>query len=1431
MNQKFKNRKFYNTNIFCFLLLFLFIILLSFGLSEIIEDNLNNNSKLSKRLESNNTNTNIIKDNDRLTINKEIESKKNWNLEDNKYLNKSLNNKNIKNIEIDNGNNILFILKDNNTIKDSYIINNSNISKNVENEKLNSFSNINKNNTNPSNINVNILKSNESILNNITYNEFQSNNVINILYNLLEPGSNKIINFLEIHNNLIKVISKSNNKSNNKSNISDAYGMLTFLWFYGIPNNEGKNEFPNGWPRNMDIAIRYAIKGTTKYRCGFCYTLIGLLSAWGYPPIVSQVHGWLGSNNNNIFKKLDKEINIKETDKIYQNIYLMLQNPYKYSTIFLDKSEFKFPIERGGYDMVYINYALASKNNDIIGQIASSYYLRYDLTGISYNYDKIPLSSGFSLHRIPKNITSNVGNSDSSTRCLLSLEPLLQVASQTLGDLAGTFLDNMGYLIRSSKIPEHDTRHYAQFVKSLAAERDPEGLTSLGELYYYGHTAGGIARDVNRAAELWDEAARRGDPQGALARAFLHLDGTLGREEDAGPYLRQVARYGEIPASALANYYIYKLGINNNKNMTIAGEYLKTAADNGDGNAQLILAHAYAGGKMDVIPPGGINDTMALKYYKMSAKSGRTVALFNSAILTLKGSDKSLKTEESRCIVATEFLFQVVRRNPIVKLLHALSKKSYNSGDIIGSLLREMTLSEMGILEGHINSHDLWKILAYKKINNKLKNNKIIKYIKTNKFSIFENINLYYIISEYFKKYCKIINTNLENILNKQINIKFNNISRNLLKDNLNKINIISTNSHCLNYPNLLWRKLIGYLDQCIINLALMILEFQSKSLEYNYPIIESKYYLFFDPLDQLSIDQRAKLDIIYTYKKNNLNQSKLSDFLNCWTRPESYYSSYHNNFTLNNQKFTNYIQDHIKNNYKYELQTKLFYPKKINYGNLYNIWLGPYNGSEDLSPKNFWLLFLKIGQYIIKLLFKFPLLSKLSNFIFKYFNIYNDSNKNIKIQYNVCLWCSYYYAVRASIQGDIISTYDIIRYHLEGSFGASNNETKALEFLIIGVNNRDPKSLLQYILFVHKGIGMKSNKGKAYRMLRYLLFKGSKHMNEVLPPIPSDPKYIPTLLDAIRDVFAPFIQNGSSINDDHISFISSIHENIFNSTKNNREKENIYPEEDEKEQKLTNYKNKKLGDEYISNIQSQQEITSRIIAAIVLFNFTLDWLYRRYIYNIFNLMDIRKKSKSIRLYYQKNVKYSNSNIIHNNYHEIQYQDYQQIFDNNLTKVFLSKDYNYTIYSNQLSNKKQNQNKGILNYLFNIYLIWDFIEYIQGISPIQIIDNIIKYFNNIQNYINKNFNNKDYEFKKDNQSFILFNEYNEDPFPLSPRFGFASDEQYNQISNIWLSSFSMKLYKFILKIIIIICIISLILPINIAISNLIQNSNINTFRV
>ncbi|OII76422.1 hypothetical protein cand_001900 [Cryptosporidium andersoni] len=1421
MNRRFTNRKFYNTNIFSFLLLFLFITLLSIGLSEIIEDNLSDNSILSKELESNNTNTNIIKDNDRLTTNKEIESKKDWNLEDKKYLNKSLNNKGMRDIEIGDGDNILFILEDNNTIKDPYTINNSNISRETENGKMNSFSNIKKNNTNSSNININILKSNESILNNITYNEFQSNNVINILYNLLEPGSNKIIDFLEIHNNLINVISKTNNKSN----ISDAYGMLTFLWFYGIPNNEGRNEFPYGWPRNMDIAIRYAIKGTTKYRCGFCYTLIGLLSAWGYPPIVSQVHGWLGSiNDNNIFRRLnkDKEINIKETDKIYQNIYLMLQNPYKYSTLFLDKSEFKFPIERGGYDMVYINYALASKNNDIIGQIASSYYLRYDLTGISYNYDKIPLSSGFSLHRSPKNITSNVGNSDSSTRCLLSLEPLLQVASQTLGDLAGSFLDNMGYLIRPSKIPEHDTRHYAQFVRSLAAERDPEGLTSLGELYYYGHTAGGIARDINRAAELWDEAARRGDPQGALARAFLHLDGTLGREEDAGPYLRQVARYGEMPASALANYYIYKLGINNNKNMTVAGEYLKTAADNGDGNAQLILAHAYAGGKMDVIPPGGINETMALKYYKMSAKSGRTVALFNSAILTLKGSDKSLKTEESRCIVATEFLFQVVRRNPIVKLLHALSKKSYNSGDIVGSLLREMTLSEMGILEGHVNSHDLWKILAYKKINNKLRNNKIMKYIKTNKVSISENINLYYIISEYFKKYCKIINTNLENILNKQINIKFNNIS-NLLKDNLNKINIISTNSHCLNYPNLLWRKLIGYLDQCIIDLSLMILEFQSKTLEYNHPIIESKYYLFFDPLDQLSIDQRAKLDIIYTYKKDNLNQHRSADFLNCWTRPESYYSSYYNNFTLNDQIFTNYIQDHIKDNYKYELQTKFSTPKRINYGNLYNIWLAPYNGSEDLSPRNFWLLCLKIGQYIIKLLLKFPLLSKLSNFIFKYFNIYNYSNENIKKQYNICLWCGYYYAVRASIQGDITSTYDIVRYHLEGSLGASNNETKALEFLIIGVNNRDPKSLLQYILFMHKGIGMKSNKGKAYRMLRYLLFKGSKNMNEVLPPIPSNPKYIPTLLDTIRDVFAPFIQN-SSINDDHIknSFLYSINEDIFNSTKSHQEKEDIYPEEDEKEQKLTNYKNKKLSDEYISNIQSQQEVTSRIIAAIVLVNFTLDWLYRRYIYNIFNLIDIRNKSKSIRLYQE--------NII-NNHHETQYQDYQQISNHNITNVFLSNHYNYTtIYSNQLSSKKQNQNEGILNHLFNIYLIWDFIKYIQGISPMKIIDNIIKYFN-IQNNANKRFNNEDHEFREDYQSFILLDEYNEDPFPLSPRFGFASDEQYNQISNMWLSSFSMKLYKFILKITIIICIISLILPINIAISNLIQSSNINTFRV
>ncbi|KAJ1612197.1 hypothetical protein OJ252_1314 [Cryptosporidium canis] len=1226
--------------------------------------------------------------------------------------------------------------------------------------------------------------------------DFYARSVFDRLFEMFEPASERVLDFEEIHRNLTRII----DTSRSSSNIGDSYGVLAYLWFYGIPDRRGRLEFPQGWPRNVDIALRYALKGATKFNCGFCYTLMGLLFAWGYPPLVNNTHGWIGVDNSTTKQDPHKT-------SVSKNTYFLYHSPHKYSNE-MSPEEVNLPTEKNGFDLVAMNYALASKNKDVFGQLASSYYLRYGLSDISYQYSALEYSSAFSLHRVPRNLTSETGISSlASSRCIVALEPLIYVASKTLSDNRDVFLPDVSTLLRGNSPKEHDTKHYAEWVKSLAADRDPEGMTSLGELYYYGHEAGGIARDVNRAAQLWEESARRGDPQGALARAFLNLDGTIGTERDSGPYLRQVARYGEPPAAALANYYIYKLGLEVERNSTIAGEYLKLAADLGDGNAQLILAHAYAGGKMGVVPPGGQNDTLALKYYKLSAEGGRTVSYFNSAVLTLKGSDSTYRTEESRCIASMDYLSHVVKKNNSVKLLSLLSKRSFENGDMVGALLREMTLSEMGFVEGHINSQDLWKERSILFSREAIKSWMDRNDHETAKFS---------------EPVCGVSEGGSHR--DDSLEILLSRLATCVVETEDESSGRLSTL-----YPSQFEMEMSGVSSRsfCLVQTSRREV-FHAVPVNFDRSLLhlKSRYFKYYDMFSSQNATLRGSLDVNYTRSSSAEDRSRVSEFLGCWMRPRSYYrelerSGGHALGGWGPGLGGEQGQEEEEGGQEEEEEEGSVFDR------LLELWLRPMHGSYNRYPRPWYRVFGGLmgalrylwSSYLV------GLIGRLSG----YFGYSIDKDRmeewdralskvlidldqdlvmdekrvprSIQLHRNSSLWCSHYYARRASVSGDIASTQNLVEQFLEGSFGVERDPVSAYKFIEQGVASRDPKSIVDYAIALNKGIGVRRDKSRSYRLLWHLIARGPFNMEDLLPKIPSGPRLSPSILDTIRETLIPLMRN--STNSTAEGSASSNHtyitaedktdqsgnlENAENKDLSQNLGQDSTKSNSSEEPRYRKGRRARMSDTINMNYRTQQDLATRVSSFGVLAILTLDWVY----YNVI----LRHYYSSIALKNQilSSLAVPSSEDAREESSELLEPD-QAISENSNGPLYTNQD-GTCIYSNGR----------VIPELFGR----THCEPSEAIQSLKKDDQLVT---------------EDGDGGSRGPETVPAAEADDDPFPLSSRFRYISDEEYKKASNIWKASISIRLYYFILRIVIIVGAISVLIPLSIAITEKISDQS------
>ncbi|CAA9986809.1 conserved Plasmodium protein, unknown function [Plasmodium knowlesi strain H] len=187
--------------------------------------------------------------------------------------------------------------------------------------------------------------------------------------------------------------------------------------------------------------------------------------------------------------------------------------------------------------------------------------------------------------------------------------------------------------------------------------------------------------------------------------------------KNAEQYFHKAIRTSEESVEhILAKYNIYKFGLGTEKNLELAGEYLKKAADKGDNISQMMLGHYYSGTDIGVkikdYDEKNKNENLkkSYKYYSMSAKNGNIISLYNKSILILKGVNPNLKTFNEKCEKTLKKFHFIGLFNERLYVLTKLLRRNYDFKDYTGSLLVSVILSELGDHPNNVNASMLWDL-------------------------------------------------------------------------------------------------------------------------------------------------------------------------------------------------------------------------------------------------------------------------------------------------------------------------------------------------------------------------------------------------------------------------------------------------------------------------------------------------------------------------------------------------------------------------------------------------------------------------------------------------------------------------------------------------------------------------------------------------
>lgn len=176
---------------------------------------------------------------------------------------------------------------------------------------------------------------------------------------------------------------------------------------------------------------------------------------------------------------------------------------------------------------------------------------------------------------------------------------------------------------------ERDEKKAFRYYSMAAAQEDKIAVNNLGSLYYSGI---GTEKNVNKAVEMFDKAARLGNGEAAINLAFIYLTSSSNiSNQRIFELLQQAANTGNITAQYMVGYSYYR-GFAVQKNYKKAFDLIKQAAVSFD-EAQYELAQRYINAEGTPRNYGN-----AVKYLTEAAHQGHIQAMMDLGDILATGT-------------------------------------------------------------------------------------------------------------------------------------------------------------------------------------------------------------------------------------------------------------------------------------------------------------------------------------------------------------------------------------------------------------------------------------------------------------------------------------------------------------------------------------------------------------------------------------------------------------------------------------------------------------------------------------------------------------------------------------------------------------------------------------------------------------------------
>ncbi|SCM00036.1 conserved Plasmodium protein, unknown function [Plasmodium chabaudi adami] len=632
---------------------------------------------------------------------------------------------------------------------------------------------------------------------------------------------------------------------------------------------------------------------------------------------------------------------------------------------------------------------------------------------------------------------------------------------------------------------------------------------------------------TNEIGDVRNESVRSDSALSYSEEAMINEYMTeLGKKTDsvvknAEKYFHKATRNNEGSIEhLLAKYNIYKFGLGTEKDLKLAGEYLKKAADKGDNISQMLIGHYYSGSDVgielkDYNPNDVVNNLkMSYKYYSMSAKNGNIISLYNKNILILKGMDSKYKSFDEKCDITLKPLHFIGMFNDRIYGLSKLLKHNYKFKDYTGALLLSIILSELGDHPNNVNASMLWG----------LKKNTMKKFLE--KFNRVENIleeykskvedekskgdNFREVIKKIYKKekeikykflkknggrhiksllkYCSARDGSLENLRMCQSlrNELFYELENNR-KEHKNQVsNRMMSNSMGNEYPNFLKNRIESYKPIELFEKYDDIILKEMKS-------------------GKTSLDKIRRVEKI---KKEIMEYFRLSEYLHCYYKPMSYYQV---KLLEDKEKEINALVKSKRNKIR-NIENRKIYENDDYY--FYK------NGKKNKNIKNlydseFYRYSMLLYDNDIKEIYNYK--NKYSSKIFDEIQSFSEN----------CDVCKQYYDIYSSFYGYKKATIDLIKKYKYGDNFTIKSKIKELQLL---TKSSDEKN---HELLYYKAIFLEDNNLETLESILEIYFKLSTDEHSACNVI--------GILRVLKILFKKFVTDFVWLLKNAISFISKM--------------------------------------------------------------------------------------------------------------------------------------------------------------------------------------------------------------------------------------------------------------------------------------------------